>query len=379
MSDFEILEPAVDPENKISFLLDWELTMKCNLDCSYCGTGTYGGHDNTTKHPSKTECLKTLDFMFEYVDLYIQHKIKGLRYVVLNIYGGESLHHPDIVEILNSIRTKYKSYADRWHLTVTTTTNAIVSDKKLKQIIPYIDEFTVSYHPENTQKQHQQFKDNLLTIAALRKRQKCVVLMSENNQSFDNSIEMIDWLTQNNIKLLPKQLDGVTGATGHKRLYSQSKIQWFDNLYKTKSHNKSTNISPHTQDLKLPTVGRACCGGRQTCTDQNYKQRNFYVDNKFPDWYCSVNWFFLYVKQVNGDVYVNKDCKMNFDGEVGPIGNLTDTANIINTLSTQLATQTLPVIQCKKYSCLCGLCAPKAKSLDMYKKIINKYQENYKS
>lgn len=378
MSNFEVLEPAADPENRISFLLDWELTLKCNLDCSYCESGIYGGHDNSTKHPSKTECLKTLDFMFEYVNLYMQHKPKGLRYVILNIYGGESLHHPDIVEILSAIRTKYKSYAEQWHLTVTTTTNAIVSDKKLKQIIPYIDEFTVSYHPENSKKQHQQFKDNLLTIAASGKRQKCVVLMSENNQSFDNSIEMIDWLTQNNIKLLPRQLDGNTGAIDHKRVYSQSKVTWFDNLYKTKSHNASINILPHTQDLHLTEIGRACCGGRQTCTDQNYKQRNFYVDNKFPDWYCSVNWFFLYVKQVNGEVYVNKDCKMNFDGKVGPIGNLADTTNIINTLSTQLATQTLPVIQCKKYKCLCGLCAPKAKSLDIYKKIINKYQQNYK-
>jgi hypothetical protein len=83
----------------------------------------------------------------------------------------------------------------------------------------------------------------------------------------------------------------------------------------------------------------------------------------------------LYVKQVNGEVYVNKDCKMNFDGKVGPIGNLADTTNIINTLSAQLATQTLPIIQCKKYKCLCGLCAPKAKSLDTYKKIIDKYQK----
>jgi len=26
-----------------------------------------------------------------------------------------------------------------------------------------------------------------------------------------------------------------------------------------------------------------------------------------------VNWFFLFIKQVNGKIYVNKDCKMNFD------------------------------------------------------------------
>ena len=125
MPNFEVLEPAIDPNNRISFLLDWELTMKCNLDCSYCGSGTYGGHDNSTKHPPMSECLSALDFMFEYVDLYMNTKPKGIRYVILNVYGGESLHHPDIVKILSQVREKHQLYADRWHLTVTTTTNAI--------------------------------------------------------------------------------------------------------------------------------------------------------------------------------------------------------------------------------------------------------------
>ena len=125
MSAFEVLEPAIDPNNRISFLLDWELTMKCNLDCSYCPSELYGGHDNTTNHPPLAECLAALDFMFKYVDLYMTTKPNGIRYVILNIYGGESLHHPDIVKILSQVRKTHQPYRDRWHLTVTTTTNAI--------------------------------------------------------------------------------------------------------------------------------------------------------------------------------------------------------------------------------------------------------------
>ena len=155
----ESLEPAIDPNARITFLLDWELTMKCNLDCSYCPTGTYGGHDNSTRHPPTEECIKTLGFMFEYADQYMQRKPKGLRYVVLNVYGGESLHHPDIVEILAQIQEKYQPYAESWHLTVTTTTNAILPNEKLLKIIPYIDEFTVSSHVESTAKQKKQFKE----------------------------------------------------------------------------------------------------------------------------------------------------------------------------------------------------------------------------
>jgi hypothetical protein len=372
VTDINSIEPAIDPNNRISFLLDWELTLKCNLDCSYCATGIYGGHDNTTKHPSAADCLATLDFMFEYVDLYMTTKPRGIRYVVLNVYGGESLHHPDIVKILGQVRKKYQPYADRWHLTVTTTTNAIIPEKKLQQIIPLIDEFTVSYHSESTDKQKQQFKNNLLTIAKSGRRQKCVVLMHQQPELFQGADNMIAWLTENNIKILPKQLDGNIGVDGD-RVYNRQQVQWFDKFYKTKSFGQTTNVLQNKQESHLTDVGRACCGGRQTCTNQNYKQRHFYVENKFPDWYCSVNHFFLYVKQVNGEIFVNKDCKMNFDGSVGPIGNLKNANDLVVKLKNQLDTNSLPVIQCKKYKCVCGLCAPKAKELDTYNKIMEKY------
>ena len=62
---------ALDPANVPSFLLDWEVTKLCNLDCSYCSTGLEGGQDNNTKHPPLEECLRTIDFMYEYVDLYM--------------------------------------------------------------------------------------------------------------------------------------------------------------------------------------------------------------------------------------------------------------------------------------------------------------------
>ena len=146
--------------------------MKCNLDCSYCETGIYGGHDNTQRHPLLADCFRTIDFMFHYADIYMQRKPNGLKYVVLNVYGGEALHHPDIVAILTAVRQRYEPYQDRWHLTVTTTTNAIVAPHKLEKIIPLIDEFTVSYHTENTAEQKQQFRDNLLKIQAAQCRQK---------------------------------------------------------------------------------------------------------------------------------------------------------------------------------------------------------------
>jgi organic radical activating enzyme len=373
MPAFEVLEPAVDPNNRISFLLDWELTMKCNLDCSYCPSGLHGGHDNDSKHPPKDECIQALEFMFEYVDQYMNYKPKGIRYVVLNVYGGEALHHPDIVEILSHIQSKYQPYRDRWHLTVTTTTNAILSNKKLLKIIPYIDEFTVSSHIESTTKQKQQFKENLLIIRNADKRLKCIVMMHDNPVLFQESQVLLSWLDSNQIRSLPKQIDGFSKDSV--RLYNQQQITWFNSIYQNKTYGTAKNIE--SDSAKLSDVGRACCGGRQTCQDQNYKNRQYYVlDNTFPDWYCSVNQFFLFVKQRTREVYVSKDCKMKFDGTVGPIGNLSKSDNIISELKNQLINGQ-PVIQCKKSKCLCGLCAPKAKNFDTYKSIMKKYQKDY--
>jgi pyruvate-formate lyase-activating enzyme len=260
MPNFDILEPAVDPNNRISFLLDWELTMKCNLNCSYCGSGLYAGHDNSTKHPATNKCVDAIDFMFKYVDLYMSTKPKGIKYVILNVYGGESLHHPDIVHILEQVRQKHKPYSDHWPLTITTTTNVIISNNRLQQIIPLIDEFTVSYHAENTAKQKQQFRDNLLTIAQAGKRQKCVVLMHQEPDLFEDSKNMIEWLTQNNIKVLPRQLDNDTGVD-RQRIYESQQVKWFDKFYKTKTFGKTVDLPNTDQGLHLTDVGRACCGG----------------------------------------------------------------------------------------------------------------------
>jgi hypothetical protein len=199
--------------------------------------------------------------------------------------------------------------------------------------------------------------------------------MHQEQELVDDAQQLMSWLDENKIKYLPRQLDGDHGTEG-KRIYNQATVKWFNSYYKTKTFASEESIIDDPKDLHLTDVGRACCGGRQTCKDQNYKQRHMYVTNKFPDWYCSVNHFFLYVKQVTGEVFVNKDCKMNFEGSVGPIGNLSNAHEVLSTLEHQLSTKSLPVIQCKKHKCHCGLCAPKAKQLDTYKSIMEKYQLN---
>ena len=305
--------------------------------------------------------------------MYMSLRPKSLRQVVLNVYGGESLHHPDIVTVLEQVHQRYQQYRDRWNLTITTTTNAIVSDKKFAKIIPLIDEFTTSYHTHTTDKQKQQFKKNLLAIQAAGRRLKCVVLMHSESELFADANDMIAWLIENDIRHLPRALDHFSDDFN----YEPQQIKWFDNIYQSKSFNSTSKLTKLGADVVDSTnmldLGRACCGGRQLHQDQNYKTRDFFVANRFPDWYCSVNHFFLYIKQYTGDVFVNKDCKMNFNGTVGAIGNLKQADQLLNETKNYINTDTMPVIQCKKSQCLCGLCAPKAATRNEYDTIIKKY------
>lgn len=366
------LEPAIVPKHVPSFLLDWEVTLKCNLDCTYCNSF---GHDNSTEHPEFQQCLDTIDFMFEYVDLYMQHKAKWARKVVLNVYGGESLFHPNILDIHRSVKEKYQKYNNNWHLTIGTTTNLIAGENLLSRIVDHIDNFTVSFHAEANEKQKELQRKNILFLKEKQKPTKVVVLMHP--EKFQDSLDMIEFCKTNEIDYLPRALDKgpYYVSTSNIKEYDATQVSWFKNLYAEKSNNDYSVLSEN-DNRPVSRAGRACCGGRQLCTNQNYKERNFFVENNFKGWSCAVNWFFLYIKQYTGNVYTNKDCQMNFDNSVGPIGNLNDTKAMLTYLKDNLENKSLPVIQCDKDVCMCGLCAPKANTIEKFNELFPKYLAN---
>lgn len=366
---------ALSPDNIPSFLLDWEVTKKCNLDCSYCLTDIEtGGHNNDTKHPHIKECLKTITFMYEYVDLYMEHKKPSQRKVILNVYGGESLFHPDIVEILKACRDKYKQYADKWELTITTTTNAVINKNIWSNIIPLIDEFTVSYHAEHLPKQAKLFFNNLLRLKELNKRVKVVVMMHADPELWKNSIMAIEFCQKNNIRYLAKPYDN------HNLSYSNEQYNYIKNYWisdtNTKNQVESNKLlKPVGSKDRVISLneGRACCGGRKLALNNSLSSSVTFISRQgFKDWYCSVNWFFLFVQQLTGKVYTNKDCRTSLNSIVEPLGNMENPAQMIDHLKHHLRNKTLPVIKCVKSICVCGYCAPKAENIKDFRDLITR-------
>jgi MoaA/NifB/PqqE/SkfB family radical SAM enzyme len=269
----ESVESAISTSGKLIFLLDWEITLKCNLDCGYCDKGIYGGHENSIPHPNINECLKTIDFLLEYVDLYMQAK-KNLKNAILNVYGGESLNHPKIVDILKEVKIKHQKY-NNWHLTLSNTTNLIVSKKILNEIIKYVDVFNCSFHSENTDKQLTIFKENLLFLKNNNKKFKIIILM--NPKKWEKCLDVISFCKENNLNFLIRQLDQplskapenydseiekkqswfhnvyLTNPINHepKYRYTQEQLSWFEEEYNNRNKNTITSIDKNNSFLNI--------------------------------------------------------------------------------------------------------------------------------
>lgn len=344
--DFDKLEPT-QPQ---PFQIAWESTLLCNLDCSYCGDG----HDNKTKHPSLIESLKTIDFIFEYTDIQMSKKPKEQQLSNLNIQGGESLYHPEIEEILKYAVEK-KSLYD-WYIGISTITNAVVGPRLWKSLSKYIDYYTVSYHAESLNKQKNLVRNNILYLKENNKNFHVSIMMHPSH--WNDCIEMVEWCKINEIKYNSRQID-------HHWLDMRFNYTPDQARYLTGMSFGDKFLGIVTGKLDLSKQGRSCCGGNVLCAGSCETDR---VVNKFKGWHCSVDQFFLYIRQSTGEVFTNKDCRMNFDNKVGPIGNLNNTQYILDKIK-----QGTNTIICKKRSCWCGLCAPKAKHKSDYDHIMTKY------
>lgn len=323
------------------FQVAWESTLKCNLDCSYCGDG----HDNSQAHPSLSDSIKTVDFIVEYVNKYMMIKPAEQRFANVNIQGGESIFHPNIIEILEYARSKKSHYAD-WQMNISLITNAVIVSKRWQQISELVDYFTISYHSETTDEQQELIRTNILHTKSTGKGYHVAVLMNPNR--WERCVDMVSWCEHNGINYIKRQLDH--SPDDHRFDYTPEQSEFI----------VGKRVIPIVADLS--SVGRACCGGNKMQT--NDEEVTYVLDNNFYGWHCSVNQYFLYIRQTTGEIFTNKDCRMNYEGGVGPIGNLNDTEAL-------LAQPVVTDIVCQKTRCWCGLCAPKASTLELYQEIMN--------
>jgi MoaA/NifB/PqqE/SkfB family radical SAM enzyme len=365
------------------FQVTWDTGRRCNYDCSYCPVHR---HDNFSRHATLDELKKNVDFLYEYTDLYMQHR----SYKVANFgfTGGEPTVNPNFIPFAQYLKQQYQEkYADRWEAGFALTTNGAMGEKMGQAVMENFGHATVSYHSESDDKLKQQVKDRILQFHYQGPLNNFTVSVNVmfHAEYFDECIELCNFLRSHAVDFVPRVIGEEPDSRptfAHK--YNEEQLQWFKNYWIEKNANKNDEKEtadrlratgePTNEKKKLGnSIGRPCCGSRDMLlTSGNVSKRSNFVDfRQFQGWSCSVNWFFLHLEQQTDSVYHHQTCQAKFDGGRGRIGKLSEGDKIIADLKNMLENKQMPVISCPKHTCGCGLCAPKSKFEDKFLQTLN--------
>lgn len=364
MTEIHTVEAAYHPKNKMGFLIDWLLTLKCNYDCTYCPIGL-GGHDNSTQHPALDRCITMLKQMYQYTDAIMEYKNNTFKDAILNVYGGEALYHPDIEKILIESTREYEKYSARWRLKRRITTNATATEKLWHKVCEHVEGITFSYHSQGPKKMKTLFKKNIDHSVKIKKEHDIIVCMYPHTDYWLDCLDFLKYCVDNKLNARPKLLDGPEGV------YTESQLEQLIPYIK---NFDATDIKKINKNKRVDSYGRGCCGGRQMCTNRNIKEYTTTISRElgFKGWHCSANQFFLHGNNVYGTYYTNKDCRMKLDGTIGPIANMDTMEKYIENMSKS-DNNSLPTLLCAQRRCHCGTCAPKS----IYKQNLNDIMKIY--
>lgn len=349
-----ILTEAIKLVNPEKMMITWDTGRRCNFDCSYCEATR---HNNYSKHHSYEELMSTFSFIKEYTKIYNSEKNN------INFTGGEPTVNPNFWKFVYYLKENEPNFS------LGLTTNGAWPVKRSDEIIDLFSGVTISYHAESAEKIKNQIIENIKILSKSNiflqvnvmihvdyfeeTKNLCYLLkdlgIRHNPRPIgDGNIQRSGWFTDS---------DGTLRRTSH--TYTEEQQEWFFSYIG--QPNPAKTLKEGTQ------LGRSCCGGRCLSGKVNGVWQDIkHVDTNFKDWFCSVNKYFLHIDQHTGNVYHHQTCKAKFEfGERGPIGNLNNTTSILEYAKSNLE----KTIVCPNQRCGCGMCVPKAKTLEEYKSL----------
>lgn len=118
---------AVEMNFPIPYQVLWDISRRCNYDCTYCWPSV---HNNKEGFPEFDSVIKT-------IDMIINNWANG-KQIRWNFGGGEPTMHPRFIDILKYLKSK-----GQW---VLVTTNGSRSTKFWKEAVQYINSINMSAH-----------------------------------------------------------------------------------------------------------------------------------------------------------------------------------------------------------------------------------------
>ena len=347
------------------FQVTWDLGRRCNYDCSYCPVHR---HDNFSKHATLDELKNNVDFLFEYIDVYMEYRQTKIASV--GFTGGEPTVNPNFIPFAKYLREQYnKKYEDKWEADFALTSNGAFSEKMGQAVMENFGHATISYHSESDAKLKQQVKDRILQLHYQGPLHNCTVSVNVmfHAEYFDECKELCEFLLQHEVDFVPRVIGEEPGSMpsfAHK--YNEEQLAWMKNYWKQKNDAlyASSAVGDVVKNAKKlgSSIGRPCCGSRDMMLHNGTEKRKstFVEFREFKGWKCSVNWFFLHLEQQTDQVFHHQTCQAKFNGTRGAIGKISEGHLLVEDLRKQMQTGTLPTIVCPKQTCGCGLCAPKS-------------------
>jgi MoaA/NifB/PqqE/SkfB family radical SAM enzyme len=330
-----------DKSNRYQII--WDLGRRCSYACTYCPP-----HRNNKTSPFiDFETLrKTMSSVAEYAFLYDNFRKKPAK-KKLSFTGGEPTVHPDFFKLLKYIKNEFPDFSRGL------TTNGWFGNNILDKVLAYTTGGTISYHCESTKKQKNQVISNAIV---LREKYKCNVMFHKDY--FWECVDVCEKLEKNGVDFVPRIIgddnptDKKSIKYGYTHVYGRKEMKWFRNYWK----QKGQNVTEEGDTQK--GLGRPCCGGR--CFKADGVDSYFLADTNFLGWNCMVNWYFLFLNSEANRVWTHQTCGVNLDGEVAPLGKITEFENIIDELEHELYVHNrIPMITCPKTFCGCGMCVTK--------------------
>ena len=336
-------------------MVTWDIGRRCNFDCTYCESTR---HDTYSPPTTKHNLEHTLDFIKNYTSLYNQPNAN------IGFTGGEPTVNPEFWNLVTKINNETE-------FQVGMTSNGTWPERHIDFIKENFVGITLSYHAEA----HETLKKRTIRNAELVKQAGMwlTVNVMMHVDHWNECVEVHEHLVSLGIDSKPTIIgDGNVGFTN-----------WFtdtDGSQRRTSHEYTVQQQQwYLKQKGLPLdlaekiaggheLPRGCCGARSiegSCNGCWNKVEA--VNTNFKDWYCAVNNYFLHIDEHTGKVYHHQTCKATFSDRVGAIGNLNNTEGIL----TYAYENRNAIIRCPNQRCGCGMCVPKAKTLAMFKNIVD--------
>jgi sulfatase maturation enzyme AslB (radical SAM superfamily) len=201
-------------------------------------------HDNFSPHASLQELKDSADFVFEYIDIYMEYR--DYKFASIGFTGGEPTVNPNFIEFVKYFKNLYKEkYADRYRCSFALTSNGAMGKRMAEKVIENFDHITISYHAEANAKLKKQVVDRIEYIYANGPSKNCTVSINVMFHAayFDECVELCNYFDSKGIKYVPRVIGEEPGSKSNfSHQYTEDQLQWMKDYWNKNTEKVNANV-----------------------------------------------------------------------------------------------------------------------------------------